>query len=134
MAEASTFAAPAAPATNVETTLNSNLSDDHSSGSNTSVGDLLYTYEDEVKRPYMADYLGVSDIWDKEPTLKGELQTLESHLRKMVTSKKIDNSIRAAKQYLEQMEKDAQIESFESPTRRIAKLLKYVEFRKVIDG
>lgn len=132
MAEASTFASPvSAPAPSS----GANASTDSTqTASSTAVADLLYTYEDEVKRPYVADYLGVTDVWDKEPTLEKELRGLESYLREMVVSQKIGNSTQAAKQFLEHMEKSAGIQPFDNPTRRIAKLTKYIEFRKVIDG
>jgi hypothetical protein len=135
VADASTFAAPSGPSTTVNTTLNSNISSDHSSiGSSDKIGDLLYTYEDEAKRPYVADYLEVANIWDKEPVLKSEISLLESYLRKMVVDKKIDNSTESAKKYLEHLEKKAGIESYESTTAKIAKLLKYINFKKVVDS
>lgn len=135
MSEASTFTGVSAPATNVNTTLNANISGDGSGVSpNEKLGELLYTYEDEAKRPYVADYLGVENIWDKEPVLKNELHLLESYLRKMVVDKKIDNNVKSAKAYLEHLEKKAGIDSFESTTSKIAKMLKYINFRKVVDS
>jgi hypothetical protein len=133
MSEASTFTGvSSAPAT--ASTLDSGVSSDKSSTADTSVADLLYTYEDEVKNPYIADYLDIKDIWNKEPTLEKEVRGLEDYLRKMVVSKKLDNNVKAAKQYLEHLEKGAGIEPFENATRRITKLMKYIEFRKVVDG
>ncbi len=135
MAEASTFAAPSGPSTSVSTTLNSNISSDRSAtGLAEKAGDLLYTYEEEAKRPYAADYLDVKEVWDKEPVLQREVKTIEQFLRQLVVSKKIDNSTKAAKNYLEYMEKEAGIKPYESATRRIAGLLKYIEFREVVDN
>lgn len=135
MSEASTFATAATSApTTVDTTLNVNVSDDRSSGSDTLVGDLLYTYQDEAKHPYTAKYLGIENVWNKEPVLKSEVDLLESYLRKMVVDKKIDNNVSSAKKYLEYLEGKAGIEPFESTTIRVAKLLKYINFRKVVDS
>jgi hypothetical protein len=134
MSEASTFATAAPAATSTASTLDSGVSSDKSATTNTAVGDLLYTYEDETKNPYVADYLDIKSVWDKEPMLKREVSGLEDYLRKMVVSKKIENNTRAAKQYLEFMEKQAGIEPFESANRRISKLTKYIAFRKVVDG
>lgn len=135
MSTASTFRSSGDTATTVETTLNSGVSDDNSATSpSSSAGELLYTYEDEVRMPYVANYLGIKDIWDKEPSLENEVKELESYLRQMVVSKKLDNNTNAAQKYLERMEKDAGIEPYENANRRIEKLRKYIEFRKVVDS
>lgn len=133
MAEASTFAAPAQSSASTAN-LNSGVSTDKSSTADTSVSDLLYTYEDEVRSPYVADYLNIRNIWDKEPVMAREVRNIEQHLRSLVVTNRLDNNVKAAEKYLNHIEAEAGIEPFENANRRIAKLLKYLEFRKVVDS
>lgn len=134
MSEASTFTGVATAPAGVNATLDAGVSNDVSMPAGKTSSDLLYTYEDEAKRPYMADYLNIQNIWDKEPVLKSEVQLLENYLRKMVVDKKIDNNTSAAKKYVEWLENKAGIESFDRATVKISKLLKYIDFREVVDS
>lgn len=131
MAEASTFTTGQAAAPAVSQPV---AQGDTSSGSVVSDSELLYTYEDEQKRPYTADYFEVPSVWDKEPALKRDLQEIEGYIRSQVTDGKLDNSTKAADLFLKELERKAGLTRYEAAPQRIQKLLAYIDFRKVVDS
>lgn len=132
MAEASVFrsASPAvdtAPATPMPT-------GDPTGGSTTNETSLFATYEADQKKPYVANYFEVSDVWDKEPTLARDLKEIEGYVRSQVEGKKVDNTTKAAAQFLKELERKSGLTRYENTNQRINKLLAYVDFLKVVDG
>lgn len=99
----------------------------------THVDTLLVTYQDDQGKPYVAQYFELDGVWDKDSSLKNELNTVEGFLRQEVTKGKLENNTKSAKRYLNELEKKAQTNQYESTTKRLSKLLAYIEFRKVID-
>lgn len=95
--------------------------------------DLLATYEQEHNRPLVAEYFGADSIWDKEPSLKRDLQEIEAYLRNKVESNKLDNSVRAGQKFLKELEREAGLTTYESTSTRIAKLLAFIDFKKVVE-
>lgn len=95
--------------------------------------DLLATYAEEHKKPYVAKYYNLDDYAD-EPEYKQELDTIEGFLKERVSSKKLDNSTKAADKYLKEIEKKAGLTGYENANERIRKLLAYVDFIKVIES
>ena len=100
----------------------------------THVDSLLATYQDDQGKPYVAQYLDIADIWDKEPTLKNELNTIEGYLREEVTKGRLENNTKSASKYLKELEKKAETNPYESTTQRLSKILAYIEFKKVVNG
>lgn len=107
---------------------------DPSGTATTSVSDLFATYEGDQKKPYTAEYFEVSDIWDKEPTLARDLKEIEGYVRSQVENKKVDNSTKAAKEFLKEIERKAGLSRYESQPQRIQKILAYIDFKKVVDS
>ncbi len=130
MADASTFrsAAPVAPtATNAPGAEASLIAD-------TSEASLFASYEADQKRPYAADYFEVPEMWDKEPTLSRDLKEIEGYIREQVEGKKLDNSTKAAKDYLKELERKAGLSRYEPAPQRIEKILAYIDFQRVVHG
>lgn len=123
-------AAPAAPAKSAAP----QAPGDPSHASDTHESDLFYTYEDDQKKPYAAEYFEVNDVWDKEPTLARDLKEIEGYVRSQVSDKKVDNSTKAAKEFLKELERKAGLSRYESHPQRIQKVLAYIDFKKVVDS
>lgn len=100
----------------------------------THIDSLLSTYQDDQGKPYVAQYLDLEGVWDSEPTLKNELNTVEGYLREQVKKGNLENTTKAAKKYLSDLEKKAQTNPYESTSNRLSKILAYIEFRNVVDG
>jgi hypothetical protein len=95
---------------------------------------LFATYEDDQKHPYVADYFGVPDVWDKEEGFKNELRTIEGYLREKVTKGDLSNKTKDVQKYLQEFEKKAGTNPYENTHKRISQILAYIDFRKVIDS
>lgn len=132
MGEASTFRT-AAPA--VDTPAAKPMpTGDPTGGSTVSETSLFATYETDQKKPYVAHYLELDGVWDKEPSLARDIKEIEGYIRSQVEAKKIDNSTKAAAQYLKELERKAGLSRYESTPQRIQKILAYVDFQKVVNS
>ncbi len=100
----------------------------------THVDSLLATYQDDQGLPYTAKYLDLDGVWDKTDGLTNELKTIEGYLREEVSKGNLDNSTKAAEKYLKELEKKAGTNPYESTTKRISRLLAYIDFQKVVNG
>lgn len=103
-------------------------------GGETNESSLFATYEADQKKPYSADYFEISEIWDKEPSLARDLKEIEGYIREQVSNKKVDNSTKAAKEFLKEMERKAGLSRYESTPQRIQKILAYVDFKRVVES
>lgn len=99
-----------------------------------SKNDLVATYADEHGKPYVAKSLEVENIWDKEPTMKRELETLEGYIVEQVKQGKLENSTRATDKFIKELYKKADVNPHEGYQKKIDKLLAYIDFRRVIDA
>lgn len=95
---------------------------------------LFYTYEGDNMRPYSADYFEAGAMWDQEPSLARDLREIEGYVREKVHSGSIENTTKAASQFLKDLERKADLTRYESTPQRIQKLLGYIDFRRTIDG
>lgn len=95
---------------------------------------LFVTYEADQKRPFMADYFDVPQMWDKEEGMKRDMQEIEGYIREQVNGKKVDNSIKAAKEFIKSLEREAGLTRYEAVPQRISKILAYIDFRRVVNG
>lgn len=103
------------------------------SGEQVVVDDLLATYEDAVGHPYIAEYLDLKSVWKEDKSLQTDLHTIEKHLKDKVSNDELANSTKAAKKYIRELEKKADIDPImDSENTRIRKLLAYIEFLDVI--
>lgn len=99
-----------------------------------SESDLFATYEGDQKKPYMADYFGVPETWDKEPSMARDLKEIEGYIREQVENKKVANDVKSAQKFMKEMERKAGLSTYESANQRITKILAYVDFRRTVDG
>jgi hypothetical protein len=95
---------------------------------------LLATYQQEIGKPYVATYFDMPTMWDKDPSIKNDLSTIEGYLNSMQAKGKLENSTKAAAKYLREMEKKAETNPYESTTNRINKLIAYIDFQRVVHG
>lgn len=94
---------------------------------------LLATYHESTGKPYIAQYLGVDDIWDEPETgLKEELVDIEKYLRSQVEDKLIENSTDAGKKLLKKLEKGAEIQPEDRTVVKIDKLRAYIGFKRQV--
>ena len=95
--------------------------------------DLLATYEETTGKPYTSEYYELGDMWNRETSLKTDLQRIEQHLREKVSRNELNNSVKSASKYLKELEKKADIDPvIDSTNRRIEKLSAYIDFLDVI--
>lgn len=112
---------------------NSESKTDTTTTSEVQVLDLLVTYEQESGRPYTAEYYELGDMWNRESSLKGDLQRIEKHIKEQVNNGSLNNSTKAADKYLKTLEKKADIDTvMDSTNKRIEKLSAYIDFLDVI--
>lgn len=95
---------------------------------------LLATYKEDMGVPYTADYLDIKDIWDKTEGLSKEVETIESYLQEQVELGNLENSTKSAEKYLKELESKAGINEYETTTKRITKILAYINFQKVVNS
>lgn len=131
MSDGATFRTAAAPVAAADSPT---AAIDPSHVSDTHEASLFATYEADQKRPFMADYFEVPQVWDKEPGMSRDIKEIEGYIRQQVSDKKIDNSIKAVKEFVKELERKAGLSRYESTPQRIVKLLAYLDFRKVVDG
>lgn len=96
--------------------------------------ELVATYSEDMGKPYVAKYMDIEGVWDKEPTMALEVKTIESFIQNQVKKGDLDNSTRATDKYLKEIEKKAGLTGYETATKRISAILAYIDFKKVIDG
>lgn len=108
--------------------------EDKGSPIETKVPDLLVTHEDDTGTPYTAKYLEVENVWNDEPSLKRDVKEIEGYLRDQVKQGKVENSTKAAKQFLTDLERKAGLTRYESGAQKIEKLLAYIDFRRTVDA
>lgn len=95
---------------------------------------LFATYEDDQGHPFIADYLDIKTVWDKEASLSSEVKQIEGYIREEVSNGKIENSIKAAKKFIQELEKKAGVSQYESTNKKISRLLAYIDFRRKVDN
>jgi len=96
--------------------------------------ELLATYRDDMGKPYVAEYLDVTNVWDQDKTLQRDVEEIEGYLQEQVKNGVLDNSTRAGKEFLKQLERDAGLTRYESGANRIQKLLAYIDFKRVVNS
>lgn len=100
----------------------------------THIDSLLATYSEDQGKPFIANYLEVDGIWDKDKTLQNELNTIEGYLKDQIKNGKLENSTKAGKKYLQALEKKAETNPYDATNKRISKILAYIEFQRVVHG
>lgn len=107
---------------------------DASTGAETHIDDLIATYEDDQGKPYVAKYFDIEGVWDQQPELKRDLKEIEGYIRSQVSADKVENSTKAAKEFLKDMERKAGLTRYESTNQRITKVLAYIDFQRTVNG
>ncbi len=95
---------------------------------------LFYTYEGDHMRPYTAEYFDVTNVWDAEPSLSRDLREIEGYIREQVHAGKLDNTTKAAGQFLKELERKADLTRYESGPQRIQKILGYIDFKRTVES
>jgi hypothetical protein len=96
--------------------------------------ELVATYSEDMGKPYVAKYLDLETVWDKEPTMSQELKEIEGFIQDQVKRGNLENSTKATDKYLKEIERKAGLTGYESATKRISTLIAYIDFRKVVDA
>jgi hypothetical protein len=115
--------AESAPPQTVDTT---------TTGNSATNGQLLYTYEDEHKHPFTADYYQLAEFWNEKDGQSAEAKKIETHLKELVTEQELENSTTAAREYLKELEKKAGVEKSERTLMKLTKVAAYIDFLQTI--
>lgn len=107
---------------------------DASTGVETHIDDLVATYESDQGKPYVAKYFDIESVWDEQPELKRDIQEIEGYIRSQVSADRVDNSTKAAKEFLKDIERKAGLTRYESTNQRITKVLAYIDFQRTVHG
>jgi hypothetical protein len=94
---------------------------------------LFATYEDASGRPYAADYFEAPNVWNEDVGLARDLREIEGYVREQVRAGKVEDSTKAADQFLKEMERKAGLSRYEGVNQRITKILAYIDFRRTVD-
>ncbi len=89
-------------------------------------------YQIEHKLPFTADYFEAKLTWD-EKEMVGDIESVESYLKELVLSGKLENSNKAAKEKLKAIEKMANIDKLESKAQRLVQLAEFVKYLKTLE-
>jgi hypothetical protein len=91
-------------------------------------------YEMVKHRPYSVEYFDIGPFWeDKMGSYKPEIDQIEGYIVGRIREGKLDNTIKAVKQFYKQMEKLSGIDKTERTVVRIAKIASYIKFLKEAD-
>lgn len=96
--------------------------------------ELFSTYEEAAGRPLAADYFDIPNLWDENSALARDLQEIEGYVRQQLRTGSLENSVKAAKEFMKQLERDAGLTRYESAANRIQKLLSYIDFKRVVNS
>jgi hypothetical protein len=99
-----------------------------------SVPELLVSYEEDQGKPYVAKYFDVGDTWNKEKGLERDIKEIDGFLKEQVSKGNLDNSTKAADQFIKELERKAGLSRYESVNNRISKLLAYIDFKRFVNG
>ena len=99
-----------------------------------SVPELLVSYEEDQGKPYVAQYLELDTMWNKDKGLERDIREIDSYLKDQVSKGKLDNSTKAANQFIKELERSAGLTRYESVNNRISKLLPYIDFKRFTNG
>lgn len=99
-----------------------------------SVPELLVSYEEDQGKPYVAQYLELDTMWNKDKGLERDIREIDSYLKDQVSKGKLDNSTKAANQFIKELERSAGLTRYESVNNRISKLLAYIDFKRFTNG
>jgi hypothetical protein len=95
---------------------------------------LLASYETDQGKPYPADYFELGNVWEREPALARDIREINGYIQEQLKQGKLDNSTKAASNFIKEMERKAGLSRYESTTNRISKILAYIDFQKVVHG
>lgn len=96
--------------------------------------ELFSTYEEAAGRPLAADYFEIPNLWDENSHLARDLQEIEGYVRQQLRTGTLENSVKAAKDFIKQLERDAGLTRYESTATRIQKLLAYIDFKRIVSS
>lgn len=89
-------------------------------------------YRNVNKLPFTADYVDAKLTWD-EQLMTDDIMEIEDYLIELVNTGELDNSTKAARAKLKDMEKMANIDKIESKAQKLIKLAEFVHYMKRLD-
>jgi len=89
-------------------------------------------YRNVNKLPLAADYVDAKLTWD-EADMVDDVMVIEDYLTELVNTGELENSIKAARAKLKNMEKMANIDKLESKAQKLIKLAEFVNYMKKLD-
>lgn len=93
--------------------------------------DLLATYQQETGKPFVVDHYEIAH-WDSDDGggFKNEATKIEGFLKELVEKKHLDNSTKAAKDFISRLEKEAGVKN-DSTARKMIKLAAYIDYKRI---
>ena len=83
-------------------------------------------------RPLTADYFEAPLMWD-ESVMVDDITAVEEYLKGLVIKGELENTIKAAKDKLKNLEKMANIDKLESKANRTVKLAEFVKYLQKLE-
>lgn len=91
-------------------------------------------YRVEVGKPFSVDYFELGETWnDVEGSFAPEVEAVESYLKGMIESGRMDNSLDSVKERLKQIEKAVGSPKSERTVVKIGKIAEYCKFLEKSD-
>lgn len=94
---------------------------------------LFVGYEMDNGVPYLVDYFGIKDTYKQDPEAYNEIDAVTQYLNELVTTGKLENSTKAVREKLKQLEKLSGVESTERVTMKLTRLNEYANFENKIN-
>lgn len=86
-------------------------------------------YRQTNHKPYIADYFELGDLWsDADGGFKSDVHIIEDYVSHLINGEKITNSVKAVKDMLKGIEKQANVKTTDTTTTRIEKVKAFAQF------
>ena len=84
-------------------------------------------YESVHHKPFTVDYFELGSFWNQDNAYSQEVKTVETFIQNQILMGKVDNSLKAVKEYMKDIEKLAGIKSFERQTSKMERIISYMK-------
>lgn len=104
-------------------------------GSTTEKADIEVPFTEYMNanhRPFTADYFETPLMWD-DAVMADDVQAVEEYLKGLVEKGELENSTKAAKEKLKNLEKMAGIDKLESKASKTIKLAEFIKYLVKLD-
>lgn len=92
-------------------------------------------YRQTNHKPYVADYFELGELWsDSDGGFKSDVGIIEDYVSHLINGEKLTNSVKAVKDMLTGIEKQANVKKTDTTTTRIEKVKAFAKFLLDTEG